>query len=153
MSVTRRESQPLVIDASVAVWVVVPVLGGLKLDLVGKFRDWHTQGLQLMAPSFWLAECTSSIRRGVYAKVITHEEANQAMLDLFSLEVDTLPIDQELCLAALEWAARLGQSRAYDACYLALAERLGTELWTADSKLANGARQVGADWVRWVGEE
>lgn len=90
------------IDASTAVWAVVPVLAGLKLDLVGKFRDWHLQGLHLVVPSLWLAECTSSIRRGIYARAILHEEANQAILDLFSLEVDALPIDQELCLASLE---------------------------------------------------
>jgi predicted nucleic acid-binding protein len=152
MNVTLQASQHLVIDASTAVWAVVPVLAGSKVDLLGKFRDWRVQGVHLVVPSLWLAECTSSIRRGVYARVISEEEARQAVVDIFSLDVDTLPMDQELCQAAIEWAARLGQSRAYDAFYIALAEKLGAELWTADSKLANGARQAGAGWVRWVGE-
>jgi hypothetical protein len=48
---------------------------------------------------------------------------------------------------------RLGQSKAYDAFYLALAERLKAEFWTADQRLANGARQLGANWAHWIGEE
>jgi hypothetical protein len=30
------------------------------------------------------------------------------------LEVEVMPADEPLCRAALEWAARLGQARAYD---------------------------------------
>jgi predicted nucleic acid-binding protein len=81
------------------------------------------------------------------------EQANTAIDDLFLLEVETQPLDISLCKAALEWATRLQQSRAYDAFYLALAERLQAEFWTADRRLANGAQQLGVKWVRWIGEE
>ena len=53
---------------------------------------------------------------------------------------------------ALRWAEVLGHSRAYETHYLALAEQEGIELWTADRRLANGAQQVCAHWVRWIGE-
>lgn len=36
---------------------------------------------------------------------------------------------------------------------LALAERLGAELWTADGRLVWEAQQAGVTWVRWVREE
>jgi predicted nucleic acid-binding protein len=54
-------------------------------------------------------------------------------------------------MAAYEWAERLGQSKAYEAYdgfYLALAQRLDVELWTADTRLESRARQIGITWVR-----
>jgi hypothetical protein len=39
---------------------------------------------------------------------------------------------------------RLGQSKAYDGFYLALAEQSNAEFWTADQCLVNSARQLGA---------
>ncbi len=53
----------------------------------------------------------------------------------------------------LMMSERLGQARTYEAQYLALAEKLGVEFWTADQRLVNGARRIGMSWVRWVGEE
>jgi len=58
--------------------------------------------------------------------------------------------DISMSRAALTWAARLGQSKAYDGFYLALAERLGADLWTADERLLNRMRQLGVAWVRWL---
>ena len=52
---------------------------------------------------------------------------------------------------ALELASRFGQGAAYDAHYLALAETLGCELWTADEKFFRAARGE-ATSVRWIGE-
>lgn len=40
-------------------------------------------------------------------------------------------------------AGRLGQHRAYDACYVALALREGTDVHTMDAHLANAAAQSG----------
>ena len=54
--------------------------------------------------------------------------------------------------SAFDWATRLRQKSAYDGFYLAAAEQLGIELWTADQALVNNARQVGANWVHWMGE-
>ena len=53
---------------------------------------------------------------------------------------------------AFDWATRLRQKGAYDGFYLAAAEQLGAELWTADQALVNNALQVGVSWVRWMGE-
>jgi predicted nucleic acid-binding protein len=49
-------------------------------------------------------------------------------------------------------AAQIGQSKAYDAQYLALAARENAPLWTADRRLANAARGAGLDWVHWIGD-
>jgi predicted nucleic acid-binding protein len=37
---------------------------------------------------------------------------------------------------------------ATDAHYLALAERLGVDLWTADARLVKALQPFGVDWVK-----
>jgi predicted nucleic acid-binding protein len=49
----------------------------------------------------------------------------------------------EYGIEAMQTARRLGHPSAYDAAYLALAERLGAELWTLDGPLARNARASG----------
>ncbi|TAK35415.1 MAG: hypothetical protein EPO21_06090 [Chloroflexota bacterium] len=44
---------------------------------------------------------------------------------------------------AVAYALRLGRRSAYDAAYLALAQRLGAELWTFDGPLARSAAGLG----------
>jgi predicted nucleic acid-binding protein len=53
---------------------------------------------------------------------------------------------------ALDWAERAGQAKAYDAQYLALAEEMRAEFWTADERLVRDVQQAGADWAHWIGE-
>jgi predicted nucleic acid-binding protein len=52
---------------------------------------------------------------------------------------------------ALDLAERFSLPVAYDTHYLALAEQLGAEFWTADRKLVR-AVQSALPWVRPVGE-
>jgi predicted nucleic acid-binding protein len=56
----------------------------------------------------------------------------------------------DLHLRAVELAALHNLPAAYDAHYLALAERLGIECWTADEKLCNSVRHQ-LLWVRLAG--
>jgi predicted nucleic acid-binding protein len=100
----------------------------------------------------WLAEGISAIRGAVYTRLITADEGRSAIEDLLTLGIETRPMSPEQCRSGFEWAGRLGQARAYDGFYLALAEELGAEFWTADRRLANAARQAGATWAHWIGE-
>jgi predicted nucleic acid-binding protein len=122
------------------------------VDTFSRLGNWRANGLTLAAPVLWLAEATSSIRRAVYAKVLSAENGHRAIEQLFALEIETASLSETLCKAAFDWAGRLGQARAYDGFYLALANSLGAEFWTADRRLVNGAKQAGISWVRWIGE-
>jgi predicted nucleic acid-binding protein len=46
-------------------------------------------------------------------------------------------------LLPYELARHLGRHSAYYAAYIALAERMGVELWTLDGRLAANAESVG----------
>lgn len=59
---------------------------------------------------------------------------------MIRLGVEVFTCDVSMSRAVLTWAARLGQSKAYEGFYLALAERLGADLWTADERLFNRVR-------------
>ncbi len=57
--------------------------------------------------------------------------------------------DAELHRQALKIAQRYNLPATYDAHYLALAERLGIEFWTADRRLFNAVRSS-LSWVNLV---
>ena len=54
-------------------------------------------------------------------------------------------------VTAMQLAGELRQGAAYDAHYLALAESLDCELWTADQRFYGAANAVIGN-VRWIGE-
>jgi predicted nucleic acid-binding protein len=139
----------IVIDASLAVWSLVPTHSPVNaLDLI---QSWHQQYVRLLAPELILAETTSAIWRYVRTGDLELVEGRSLIQAMLRWGVETVS-HAGLCLPAVEWAGRLGQSKIYDALYVALAEREGAELWTGDRRLANTAQNLGATWVRWAGD-
>jgi predicted nucleic acid-binding protein len=148
-------SSAVVIDANIAIRAVILTKQGLEAQ---KVEEWQQTGVQFLVPDIWSSEITSAIRQIIYINVLTEEEGQKALHHLFAMNIMIIPADEMLCQAALAWASRLSQSKAYDGFYLALAERLSdergrqVEFWTADERLYNRARQVGAPSIRWIGE-
>lgn len=139
---------PIVVDASIAIWAVLPVVA--SVDTTNLFVEWRQNRRPLVAPMLWLAECVSAIRGIVYAGMISPDRGRVAIEDLLTLEVEAVSMGPQQCRSAFQWAERLGQARAYDGFYLALAQELMGELWTADQRLVNAARQVGVTWVHGI---
>jgi len=114
-----------VVDSSVVIkWFVDEDDAALSLGL---------RGLPLVAPDLILAECANvfwkKVRKGEFAAT----DAAQAMrvLERSSLTLDPA---RGLAVRALELAHML-EHPAYDCFYLALAERRGLPVITADGKL------------------
>ena len=140
----------LAVDASVAVWTVLPVVAPIDVSRV--FSRWRSEGSRILAPDLWRAECTSAIRRAVFEDIITPDEGHRALQDVFALEVEIIPATLDLCLQAFGWADRLHQAKAYDGFYLATAAAAKASLVTADQRLSRAAKQLGVAWVTWVGD-
>ena len=98
-------------------------------------------------------EITAVLRRAMVAGLITKADVIEILHHISGLNIQPVLPNIELHLSAIDWAKRLGQAKTYDAYYLSVAEQLRAELWIADRRLVNGARQASVGWVHWIGEE
>lgn len=138
-----------VVDANIAVLTVLE----LTNDLLSFWDKVDKEQISPCAPRLWLSEVTSAIRALQSQRILTLEQAEQALRTVHRLRVEIINEDEELSLRALDLAGKLGQSKAYDAFYLALAEKLVVEFWTADERLVNRCRKdLKLSWVHWIGE-
>ena len=108
--------------------------------------------MQMVAPSLWAYETTSSICKAVHFQMVTVDEAEQILALLESLGVQLIPPDEIYNKRAFNLTMRLKRAAAYDSYYLALAESLKCDLWTADKKLYQAAQNNDMAWVRHVSE-
>lgn len=137
----------LVIDASAVFRLVLP--GPEQAHLRTLITQWAKDGYTLYAPVLWLYEITSALCKAVHFGELTTTEGRRALTLAQKLDVQIIPPDDAQALLAFDWTVRLNRAAAYDSFYLALAETLQCELWTADRRLFNAA---GRPWVRWIGE-
>lgn len=140
----------VVVDANFSLALVLPL--PYSPAVIRRMHAWQQEQPRLLAPGLWEYEVVAGLRRAWYLRLLSLEQAQTSLDELLAMELEVAPASPGLHRRALEWAERLGQSRACDAQYLALAERESAELWTGDQRLANGVRALGADWVHWVGE-
>ena len=138
----------VVVDASLVFkWLVTEELTAEATSLK---RSWAAKGVTLTAPYFMLAEVTNILHR----RVVKGELALQAGTDLLDRLTDMdirLVETDHLHHRALTLASQLNQGAAYDSHYLALAETLACDLWTADQRLQRTAAAL-APTVHWLGE-
>ncbi len=120
-----------VVDASVAVQVVSPEpltvqATALFALLIGGQATFHV-------PELFYIECANIFWKKKQRGVCSESQAVQALSDLLALPLISTA-HAVLTVDALKLALALDIT-AYDACYLALAERLAMPLITADQKL------------------
>ena len=130
-----------VLDASVVVNALVVTSPG------GDLARAEMRGLsELQVPAIFRAEVTSALRRLVQIQALSVVRAVTALSSVLTMRTIQYPFEP---FARRAWELR-HQVTVYDAWYVALAEELGTELVTADKRLANahGARCP----IRWLAE-
>lgn len=115
------------------------------------YISWLQSGRTLIAPTLFEYEIASILRRYVRAGMLTEKESYIQLDNIFLSNIQTIAPTRALHHSALKWAARIGQAKAYDAHYLALAAQENAEFWTADKRLVNGVRQLGVDWIHRIG--
>lgn len=139
-----------VVDANLIAALVLPL--PYSDQATQKIMAWKRANLDLFAPVLLEYEIAAILRKAVVAQWLTTDLAVEAIGKILTLNIRCIAPTAHLHERALRWADRLGQSKAYDAHYLALAEQEGIELWTADRRLANRSQQAGAHWIHWIGE-
>jgi predicted nucleic acid-binding protein len=103
--------------------------------------------IRLLAPSLWLYEVTNGLVSATRRRRISVEQGRSALELLMSLGVGFADPEATDCYRA---AVDLGVA-SYDAAYLALADDLGTVLWTGDKKFWEAVRSK-TENVRWIGD-
>jgi len=112
----------------------------------------YSRRIALSVPLLWEYECVSGFHRAARLGAIDLRQAAEFMKDLLALEIERVAPTAESHQSALHWAERLKHSKAYDAQYVALAEALSAELWSADERLVNALKSQGVDWAHWIME-
>ncbi len=95
-------------------------------------------------------EVANALHRRVVREELTLRTATHLMEYLVASGIE-LRETPNLHGRALELADQLRQSAAYDVHYLALAETLKCDLWTADEKFYRAASPTAGN-VHWIGE-
>ncbi|MBI4201719.1 MAG: type II toxin-antitoxin system VapC family toxin [Chloroflexi bacterium] len=87
-----------------------------------------------VGPPLLYSETVSVIRRLAFQGLLTNSEAKGIVQDFVALDIPT-PVPRGLYELAYDIAERYSVSRAYDACYVALAQIYTCELLTMDKRL------------------
>jgi len=136
------------IDANLALKLVLVKEDSPKAQHL--WATWVDTGVEIVAPPLLAFEGTSVIYSKMQRGLVPPEEA-ELMFRAFHLLGVRLLYPDGLHEKAWELAKRFNRPQSYDSHYLALAEMLGLELWTADERLYNVVKHD-LSWVRWLGD-
>ena len=135
----------LCVDAS----LVIRLIADPRDTAVSRLWDqWDEDGRPIAAPTLLFHEVSNALHRYRRAGMMSDAAVRLALQAALALPVQ-LYGEAELHGRALDLAERLGLPAAYDAHYLALAEWLGAQYWTADVRLGR-AVQGALPWVHVV---
>jgi predicted nucleic acid-binding protein len=137
----------VVVDTSLFIkWFVVESDSVSAVRLLG---GWRTAGVPRIAPAVARAEFANFLLQRLAAGKVTIVEAYDYQAELRRF-VDLAEMTPALSNRALSLAHRFGSRSVDDFYFLALAEELECELWTADERLW---RTVSGDFpfVMWLG--
>jgi predicted nucleic acid-binding protein len=112
------------------------------------WEQWANERRQFAAPTLLYYEVANALHRYQALGLMSASTAQLALKAALALPIH-LHGEPDLHHRALDLAQRFSLPAAYDAHYLALAEHLGGEFWTADGKLAR-AVQSSLTWVHTV---
>ena len=116
-------------------WIVKEEDSELADALAGQ---WFADQIPVLAPSLLLFELTNALFQQVKDGDLDIEAADMAVKRILSLPVQIVESDH-LIRRTLELASLLGQGAIYDSLFLALAESLDCDLWTADGRFFRAA--------------
>ena len=127
-------AQRVVVDANLCVALIIPL--PYSEAAAKKWLSWETDRVSLYAPFLWEYEVVSALRKAIVAGLINREDTESVLQRLFILGVETVPPDIKL----------------HDGQYLALAEALRADLWTADKRLIDVLKSQNLPWLHWIGD-
>jgi predicted nucleic acid-binding protein len=136
-----------VVDASAAIKIVLAEpLSAQANRLFARIAE--TPPAQFHVPDLFFVECANILWKYIRRRAYPQQRARFDLRYLVGLGLDTTPT-ADLVEQALQLALTYNLS-AYDACYVALAQRLQVPLVTADEAMVRKLAGAPVD-VRWLG--
>jgi predicted nucleic acid-binding protein len=111
------------------------------------WQSWISDEVHLVAPTLLFYEVTNGLYQQQKNNILSPETIWQTLELSLELPI-TLVNEANLHLKAREIAMRYNLPATYDAHYLALAEWMDIELWTADQRLVNTLKPFKVKWVK-----
>jgi predicted nucleic acid-binding protein len=106
-----------------------------------QLKEWQDAGETLHAPELQRYEIANALARAIVVGQLPEAEAATAWNLVTAVPIRLHRLRDGPAVIAM--TQRLERQSAYDAAYVALADRLGTELWTLDGSLARNAASRG----------
>ena len=141
-------SGSVVVDARLAVKWLVEEDDSDKAHAA--LQSWVARDIARIAPHLMPFEVANALHRRVLRGELNVGDSARMIARLLESRLE-LRQPPGLHIRALQLASQLKKNAAYDAHYLALAESLGCELWTADERFYRAAGPS-IDTLRWLGE-
>ena len=111
-------------------------------------KFWAATNVTLVAPALFQYEIVAVLRKNVYQGRISLDESIKGRDIPLSQPIQYM-LDDDLLRRAFDLSTRFNGPTAYDAQYLAVAERLGCDFWTLDERLYNSVAND-ITWVKWL---
>ena len=139
-------SNTVIVDTSIVIkWMIEEPDSDIATVLLSR---WISEDTVILAPVLLAYEISNVLYQRIRKGLITVKEAEQSLSYVLTNTVELdVPQDYSLNIRATQLAHEFSLSAAYDAHYLALAEREHCEYWTADIKLLNATSKK-LSWVR-----
>ena len=112
------------------------------------WSQWKANEDVLVAPTLIMYEVANAFHRAKIAGQLTSDEAEAFLESALNLGL-TFYGDAQLHRQAIKLAEKYKLPATYDAHYLALSERLESELWTADKRLYQAVKNS-LNWVHLI---
>ena len=116
------------------------------------WQSWVEDEVRLVAPTLLFYEVTNGLYQQQRNKILSPETIWKALELALDLPIN-LVNEANLHLRAREIAMEYNLPATYDAHYLALAEWMDIDLWTADMRLIKSLKPFKVKWVKGVGEK
>ena len=102
---------------------------------------WASTGVQPVAPRLLMYEFANILHLKVRRGQSSIDEAWAAFAELIGFDIEFIDMES-IHARAIELAIQLNEGAVYDSHYLALAEHLDCEFWTADLAFARAAARI-----------
>jgi predicted nucleic acid-binding protein len=113
------------------------------------WQSWISKEVRLVAPTLLFYEVTNGLYQQQRNKYLSPETIWKSLELALDLPIN-LVNEANLHLRAHEIAMQYNLPATYDAHYLALAEWMDADLWTADMKLINTLKPFKVKWVKGI---